>query len=240
MGKIFDALQKAQKADLKESSSPVEEQEKKQPVASPESKPAAEKIKIAQKLGYPVDEKLDLIDLPLNLRQKDEVGHRMLVLKAVLASAFSGENREKACKWSKQENLTEFLTTRECSFMFENKGDAEAVELQIESLWMLAWCTNLIQEMDFGDYCGDYLSDLFPSIEFMAPAIPFLRNLSLRSIEEITEALDLAYYLNRAAMEARLNNLQPPGKVREYVLEYRRKALEWLVSEEEWDTIVWS
>ena len=49
--------------------------------------------KIAHKLGYPTDETLPLIDLPLNLRSAEEVGKRMLALKAVLACAFSADNR---------------------------------------------------------------------------------------------------------------------------------------------------
>ena len=106
------------------------------------------------------------------------------------------------------------------------------------SLWMLAWCMNLIQEMDFGDYCKDFLSDLLPSLETMAPTIPFIRNITLKTIEEITEALDLAYYLNWGAIQLRANQQPPPGEVREYVIEYRRKALEWIVSEEDWDKII--
>lgn len=193
--------------------------------------------KIAKKLGYPVDESLPLIDMPLNLRSVEAVGKRMLALKAVLACAFSKENMDMVQTWIDQENLEDNFTKSECLFIYEGKGDPEKIELEIESLWMLAWCTDLIQEMDFSEYCGDFLSDLMPSIEYMNSKVSFMRSLELRSVEEITEALDLAYCLNWGAIEARTKNIEIPGRVREYVIEYRRKALEWVVSEEDWDKI---
>ena len=195
-------------------------------------------LKIVEKLGYPVNKKLPLIDMPLNLRQVDVVGRRILALKATVACAFSPDNQKMVQKWIKQENLSECLTPSELKLIFEGKGDAEKMQLEIESLWMLAWSVNLIQNMEFGVYCGDYLSDLLPSIENMDSSVPFMRSISLRSLEEITECLDLAYCLNWGALQARTDKLPRPGKVREYVVEYRRKALEWLVSEEVWDEVI--
>ena len=193
--------------------------------------------KIAKKLGYPTDKTLPLSDLPLNLRSAEEVAKRMLALKAVLACAFSADNMDMVQTWIDQENLTDNFTKSECLFIYEGKGNPDQVELEIESLWMLAWCTNLINEMDFGEYCGDFLSDLLPSIEYMNSKTSFVRSLELRPLEEISEALDLAYCLNWGAIEARTKNLNIASKVREYVIEYRRKALEWLVSEDDWDKI---
>jgi uncharacterized protein DUF4272 len=195
-------------------------------------------LKTAQKLGYPINEKLPLIDLPLNLRQVEEIGRRMMALKAVLACAFSPDSKAMVQKWINQENLSESLTKTECKLIFEGKGNSEGIELEIESLWMLAWSVNLIQKMDYGEYCSDFLSDLLPSLENMDSSIPFMRNLNLRPLEEITEALDLAYCLNGGAIQARIDNITIPNKVREYVIEYRRKALEWLVSEEDWDKVI--
>jgi hypothetical protein len=196
--------------------------------------------KVAKKLGYPNDKSLPLIDLPLTVRPVEAVGKRMLALKAVLACAFSKDNMEMVQTWVDQENLEDNFTKSECLFVYEGKGDPERIELQIESLWMLAWCTDLIQDMDFSEYCGDYLSDLLPSIEYMNSKVSFMRSLELRPIEDITQALDLAYCLNWGAIEARTKGKEIPGRVREYVIEYRRKALEWVVSEEDWDKIIQS
>lgn len=194
--------------------------------------------KTAKKLAYPVNEQLPLIDLPLNLRQVGEVGRRMLALKAVLACAFSADNRERVQMWIDQEDMTECFTRAETMLIFDGIGDCEKIELQIESLWMLGWSVKLFEHMDYGAYCGDFLSDLMPSVENMQSKVPFMRNLELRSIEEITEALDLAYCLNWGAIEARIKRFTIPERVREYVIEYRRKALEWLVSEDDWDKII--
>ena len=194
--------------------------------------------KTAQKLGYPTNKKLPLIDLPLNIRPVKEVGRRMLALKAVLACAFSTDNRDMVQMWVDQEDLEDSFTKTECSLIFDGKGNPDKIDLEIESLWMLAWCTNLIANMDYAEYCGDYLSDLMPSIESMNSKVSFMRTLDLRSIDEVSEALDLAYCLNWGAIEIRVNNTKTPVKVREYVIEYRRKALEWLVSEEEWDIVM--
>ena len=92
--------------------------------------------------------------------------------------------------------------------------------------------------MNFAEYCGDFLSELMPSIANCDPVVPFIRTLDMRPHEIIVEALDLAYCLNWSMINARGNSQPPPGKVREYVIEYRRKALEWLVSEEDWDKVV--
>lgn len=199
-----------------------------------------ESWKIAEKLGYPVNEKLPLMDLPLNLREEKVIGRRMLALKAALAVAFSSENGEMVKKWILQENLSECLSKTESLLVFEGKGDAEKMELGIESLWMLAWSVGLIKEMNYREYCGDFLSDLLPSIENMDTTVPFMRNLLPRSIEAVTEELDLAYCLNWGMVQARREGQPPPGDVREYVIEYRRKALEWIVSEESWDNVLMS
>lgn len=195
-------------------------------------------LRKAGKLGYAVADKLPLLDMPLTTRSKEEAGRRMIALKAVVACAFSQENVEQTKKWIEKENISEFLTPCETLFVFERRGSQEKFELQIESLWMLAWCTCLINEMNFAEYCGDFLSDLMPSIANCDPVVPFIRALEMRPHEIIVEALDFAYCLNWSMINARENSQPPPGKVREYVIEYRRKALEWVVSEEQWDKVI--
>ncbi len=195
-------------------------------------------LKKARKLGYQIPDKLPLLDMRLTIRSKEETGRRMIAIKAVVACAFSQENIKQTKKWIEKEHISEFLTPSECLFIFDQKGDREKFELQIESLWMLAWCTSLVKEMNFGEYCGDFLSELMPSIANCDPATPFPGSLEMRPHNIIVEALDLAYCLNWSMINARINSQPPPGKVREYVIEYRRKALEWVVSEEDWDKVI--
>ena len=60
---------------------------------------------------------------------------------------------------------------------------------------------------------------------------------SLRSAEEILSALDISYCLHWAIRDAALTCSPAPAKLTGYVIVERRRALEWLVSEEGWDEL---
>ncbi len=59
----------------------------------------------------------------------------------------------------------------------------------------------------------------------------------LRSDDQIVSAADLAYCLHWAIRQSELEGKRPPGKVPPYVVVERRRALEWLLSDEDWDDV---
>ena len=100
MGKIFDALQKAQKADIKEASGPAKE-EKKQPVASPEPKSGDEKIQLARKISAATvaeETPRDVSDYPfllLNIQDRLEVLEQYRLLRSTIFASQDGKPRPK-------------------------------------------------------------------------------------------------------------------------------------------------
>ena len=105
------------------------------------------------------------------------------------------------------------------------------------SPYAFAWALGLRTTLDFGSICDDGLIGEFPDLKKMAPAAPFLARARLRTADELACALDLAYCIHWAITAAVLEGDDVPGQVPGYVVIERRWALEWVLSDADWDEI---
>lgn len=64
------------------------------------------------------------------------------------------------------------------------------------------------------------------------------QGLSLRSESEIIAAGDLSYRIHWAVINSQIHHKNPPGLVPAYVVVERRRALEWILQENDWDDVV--
>lgn len=192
----------------------------------------------AEALGYPINPNLPLLDSIERLRLKDELVNRTLCLYACVACSY-GFQKDKAVEWLKQEGVYDYLANSEVRYLREKSDkNTPLFQWQVESLWAMTWIASYHDKLDFSDSCPDDFIALFPDLKEGAPAIEFKEAAVTRKVEEVVAALDLAYCLHWAVRDAELNGRPVPGKVPPLVIRERRRALEWVISSEDWDDIV--
>lgn len=189
----------------------------------------------AHRLNYPVNPNLPELDEPQNIRTTAEAAHRMLALHAVVASS-CGFPKAKALEWLNREGLAGALETEEKQFFAITASESQnnAMQWQVEALWALAWGLRCHDALDFTDSCADDFVFMLPDLKSGAATGAFLSGLTIRSNEEVVAACDLAYCLHWGAREAALSAKAIKGAVPENVVRERRRALEWLITDDGW------
>ena len=192
----------------------------------------------ARRLNYPVNPNLPELDERQNIRTTAEAAHRMLALHAVVASS-CGFPKANALEWLDREGLAESLEPEEKQFleMTTNEAQNNAMQWQVEALWTLAWALGCHDTLDFTDSCADDFVSMLPDLKAGAATQTFLSGLTIRAKDELLRQCDLAYCLHWGAREAALSSKLIEGAVPENVVRERRRALEWLISNDGWDEV---
>lgn len=192
-------------------------------------------LRILANQGIQLPESLPLIDA-FQLRTVDEVVNRILCLNAIAASAYDFD-RMKAMDWVKQESLFESLSPQECSFLTGTRANVEKFKVQVEGMWALAWATKIVERFDFWNGCDPSFVTVLPNLKVRESSASLRGKARLRKTEEIGLAVDLAYCLHWCIRQAELENVPLPKGITKYVIEERRRAFEWLISDETWDNV---
>lgn len=195
-----------------------------------------ESIQVAKRLGVNVPTTLPLLDAGLEMRSADETMSRVLAMNAVAAAAY-GFDKAKAIAWLKQEALTESLSEQENRFVLEGEGQPDHFKSQVEGMWALAWAMGIANELNFAKDCDNRFVMMLPNLKQCQSSADFRKKPNPRSLEQVVAACDLAYCLHWAIRQSELSRNRPPGNLKPYVVVERRRALEWLLSKEEWDEI---
>lgn len=195
-------------------------------------------LKAAKGLGYPVNERLPILDEVEQLRSLSDAAERLLCLNAVVACS-CGFPKDKAIKWLTREGLVEQLAQSEKDYLhssFNGVSNAQK-QWQVESIWALAWCVGCHDDLDFADSCSDRLIEMLPNLARDEKTEAFRRGLKLRDKSEVVTKTDLAYCLHWAVRNAEINGQRTPGKVPGNVVAERRRALEWMIGQDDWDEV---
>jgi hypothetical protein len=191
---------------------------------------------MASQLGYEVNESLPLLDGDLRMRSEDSVVKRLLCLHAAAACAY-GFDRQRAIAWIGRERLSESLTAEERGFIEHGHGDPNRFRVQIEAMWALAWALGIVSALEYGKPCGEGFVALLPNLKTAETTDSLRQNASLRSAAEIAASLDLAYCIHWAIRDAGIARRPARKQIQPYVIVERRRALEWLVGEDDWDDL---
>ncbi|MFG0293753.1 MAG: DUF4272 domain-containing protein [Phycisphaerales bacterium JB050] len=195
--------------------------------------------KRAVKLGYAINPHLPTLDSPTSARSLTEATDRLLCLTAVVASAY-GFPKNDAKRWLSEHGLDSALAESEREFL-ASESDTDEVKSQfrwqVETIWAMSWGLQLVRKLNFAKECSDKLVKLLPDPREFAPLDEFSNRCKLRSVTELLRATDLAYCLHWSIMQAYLNGKAAPGRVPPLVVVERRRALEWLISEDDWDEV---
>jgi hypothetical protein len=196
----------------------------------------SESIQVAKKIGVEIPPTLPLMDSGLKVRDKNEVAARMLAMHAVAVSAY-GFDRNKVIAWLNQEALSDSLSEHEKQFVFEHIGQPNRFKMQIEAIWALAWAMGIANDLDFTKDCDDRFVMQLPNLKQSQSSADFRNRINPRPLAQIASACDLAYCLHWAIRQSEGEGKQLAGKLKPYVVIERRRALEWLLSEEEWENV---
>jgi len=196
----------------------------------------SESIRKASELGVAVSVSLPHLDTDLATRSLDDAIGRLLAMNVVAAAAY-GFDRPKALAWLQAEGLTDLLTEPERRFLTERGGAAEPFQNQVEGMWALAWAIGLVDELNFAKDCEGRFAAMLPNLKQAEPSLGLRQRSKLRRPEEIAAACDLAYCLHWALTQARVDGRPLPIHLKPRLVIERRRALEWLLSTEEWDDI---
>ena len=193
-------------------------------------------LNIVKRLGYPINERLPILDESVIARTEDNIVDRLIAMLCVAACAY-GFDSQKASIWINRESKSDSLTLKERNFLLDKTGNKSSFMLQIEGMWALAWSINAIPSLDFGEPCSQDFVKRLPDLKCDGSASKFRDAARIRDLSEIVSACDTAYCLHWAIRDSQLRNIKRPGKVEEYVIVERRRALEWLLTDEPWEDI---
>lgn len=188
----------------------------------------------ARKMGFPTNDSLPLLDDIESTKTAGEVVDRLLCI-FVAAGISYGFEREKARAWLRSENLFGKLTPFEREFIENDKGSHPVFEFEIEAMWALAWILGLIPRLDFNKECSNRFAEMLPNVRLGESSKAFRATVELRPTLEIVAACDLAYCLHWGIRQAAISTrMDLPGKVPPFVIEERRRALDWFLGNEPW------
>lgn len=188
--------------------------------------------------GIPLAPELPFLEEDLRIRRSiAETSGRVFCLHLIAARS-AGCPQSVARRFIDEQALESELTEGEIAYLEEPKDIAFGNDA-IESLWALAWSTSAYPQLDFSaPSCPDDLIDYMPSLVNRAVLEEFRRGLHYRLEGELIQELDKSYCMDWVSTETAMR--AGPGAVAVVspnVTGARRRSLEWLFSEERWDTI---
>lgn len=142
-----------------------------------------------------------------------------------------------AIKWLDDRGATQHLTESEADFIRLGSGDPQFFRNRIEGLWTLAWSLHMFEELDFFRPVSNKFIEKFPSLSDSEGWERHKSILRIRDIRSIAEAADLAYCLHWCMVDTYLRNYKiKKADIPVGILE-RRRALDWLLTDEGYDEI---
>jgi hypothetical protein len=186
-------------------------------------------------VGLPINKSLPLLDVVEILRSKDDVVNRIFAMNCVAATAY-GFDRSMALGWLRREDVVVALTPSELSYLNSSRGAERRFFDQIEGLWALCWCIGSVRELDFLNPCANDFVKSLPDLKKDQAGAAFRERANLRSAEEVLAKCDLAYCLNWSVVHLRLSGARI-RKLNPVTVIERRRALEWVISDEIWDEV---
>lgn len=192
-------------------------------------------LEVLAKRGLSVPDSLPLLGGEA-LRPLNEILGRLFCLNAVAAAAY-GFDAAKALSWIHHENLEGKLTPPERAFLERGAGDRDALKLQVEGMWALAWAASIVHEMDFWRDCDLKFVTLLPNLKANENTTRVDQQADARSSEQVVVACDLSYCLHWIIRESLIKGEKMPVGLKPYLIIERRRALEWMLGNEAWDMV---
>nr|WP_232475489.1 DUF4272 domain-containing protein [Permianibacter aggregans] len=170
-------------------------------------------------------------------RAEVDVARRMLCMSGIVALSFDLSRKPIIESWLEREKLIEYLTKEEARFLKGGYKNIAAMQWRVESLYALAWSSSLSEDYQSFAPCPDDLVSHFPSISRGESSALFISKIKIRPNQEIIEALDIFYCLHWRIRNSLLEGSKASGPLPDSAIIERRRALEWLFSDEDWEAV---
>lgn len=191
---------------------------------------------IVEKLGYPTNSSLPLLNKDMLPRNISDIVNRSLVLHAIVACSY-GFDKSKAYIWIEQEGLQSYLSKSEFDFLKSKNTEVKHFQSYVEDLYIFAWALGFIKSISLTSECDASLVRVFPNLKINESSTKYRNIAKLRSIDELIGMLDIFYNIHWAILYMHLNGVRPINNIGNYVFIERRRALEWIFSEVPWDEV---
>lgn len=195
--------------------------------------------RILDNLGYEFSESLPLLDNAEMMRDRTTVTSRILGLHAAVALAYGYDERQGVIRsWLASENLSDHLTPLESQFVSGAVELFPIMQWRVEALFALAWACK-ITDLSLLDLVPDELVMWFPKISQSESPDNFRNRIELRTPADLVLELDLLYCLASAKTDLHLCGTidRNPSSLDLRSVQQRRHALEWLLSDLDWEDI---
>lgn len=190
-------------------------------------------------MGIRVHANLPFLDIAVRPRTNCEVSNRILALYGCVAVAY-GFPADRALEWLATEDVADHLSADESRYLRSpSPRDRGRFRYSVEALWALTWAGRYHDDFDFRSPCSNDFVSMFPDLKTNTDSGSFLRRCSLRSLEEIAAVADMAYCIHWALREYQIKGQGGSSfsNIEQHVVTERRRALDWLISADEWDSI---
>jgi len=181
--------------------------------------------------GLSNNENLPELEESLSLRPLKEIVGRIMALHGIVACSY-GYSPTQTLKWLEENGVVGFLTSSE-RIALESSGSMAEYQWEVYSLYALAWVLGLINGYSATSEMPDTLVNVLPDIKEGEAIEHFYSRVSLRGEREIIVQLDASYCVHWAILDAAQRGIASPveGAIQ------RRRALEWCMSDKDWDSI---
>lgn len=195
-----------------------------------------ESIRRLSEFGLPTNPALPLLENALEPRSLHAVVARALALHAVVAAAY-GFSRESAKQWIEREGVWVDLTAAERRFLEIATEEPRNFRGRVEALGALGWSLSLIPSCDPFQKLPANFVNVFPDLKAEGRTQHFRKTAQLRERTDLLGLLDLSYCCQWALRHVELTGLKPLKIQPLSVVSERRRAIEWLLSSDDWDDI---
>jgi hypothetical protein len=191
-----------------------------------------------ERQDIPIHPNLPFVDGKLS-RSPLEVAKRIIGLYVMLGIARDADP-DLLWNWMEDNDFLSFLSEDEMNILKKEAFLDEDINIcswKQESIFVLGWYGNFESCINFPTDESD-LTKIFTKIP---PEVPFelmLESFQPRSESELIEELDFYYCVHAAIKHPELwKDEQLLGRIKVAAVEERRRALEWLVSTNDWDNV---
>lgn len=206
-------------------------------------------IEILKQHGVPYIDHLPCIETSdhINIRTADEIAKRAITCLITIQLACDMANQTDNIEKSKaffqgmleQFHVEDCLTPNEKA-IFEQTADFQDIlnmTWKYEAYWPLLWALGMVKSLNYpSDICDCNFA--IQAVSSCKTYEDFIKNTSLRDIEEILDEADLIFRYDWACVNAKLNGKQAPANLNSSVVLERHCALNWLVNadqQDDWD-----
>lgn len=188
--------------------------------------------------GIPLHPSLPFADGVLN-KSSIDIAQRIVGLYVMLGLARDADP-DLLWNWMESNDFLSFLSDEEMRVLQQEsftEADINSCSWKQESIFVLCWYEGFEKKIIFPtDECDltDVLMRVPPEVSFEL----MLESFQPRSESELIEELDFYYCVHAAIKHPELwKDEQLLGRIKVAAVEERRRALEWLVSTNDWDNV---